>query len=303
MKILQITPYFLPHTGGIERYVGNLSKYLVKKGHDVEIYTSNIPRTKKIEIIDGTKIRRFTSIAEPLRNPLVPAFIFPHKDEIKKFDLIQVHLLYSSAAIFGHILKKVDNKPLILTHHGQMKFGDRYRNFIVRMYEKLIFSWLLKNADHAVVLSDSDAKFIASFGMDRNRISVIPNAICVEDFSYHNTIDTSDFIIKYKLENTVPILFVGELSARKGIIYLIKAFSILNSIELGSKVKLLIVGSGDQLETIRKAIIEYKMEDTVIFLEKISFVDLIKAYKSSKMLIVPSLSEGLPTVILEAYYF
>jgi glycosyltransferase involved in cell wall biosynthesis len=132
---------------------------------------------------------------------------------------------------------------------------------------------------------------------------VIPNAICVEDFSYHNTIDTSDFIIKYKLENTVPILFVGELSARKGIIYLIKAFSILNSIELGSKVKLLIVGSGDQLETIRKAIIEYKMEDTVIFLEKISFVDLIKAYKSSKMLIVPSLSEGLPTVILEAYYF
>jgi glycosyltransferase involved in cell wall biosynthesis len=45
------------------------------------------------------------------------------------------------------------------------------------------------------------------------------------------------------------------------------------------------------------------MEDTVIFLEKISFVDLIKAYKSSKMLIVPSLSEGLPTVILEAYYF
>ena len=35
MKILQVTPYFFPSVGGIENHVENLSKHLVKNGHEV----------------------------------------------------------------------------------------------------------------------------------------------------------------------------------------------------------------------------------------------------------------------------
>ena len=43
MRIAQITPYFLPHNGGMEMYVYNLSKGLINEGHTVEVITSNIP--------------------------------------------------------------------------------------------------------------------------------------------------------------------------------------------------------------------------------------------------------------------
>lgn len=303
MKILQITPYYLPHTGGVERYVANLSKYLAKNGHEIEIYTSNIPPVKNSENISGITIQRYKSIAEPLRNPIIPGLIIPKKERIKQFDLIQIHLLYSSVALFGYIIKKIENKPLILTHHGQVKFGNNYWDSIVKIYEKIVFPPLLKNADYSIVLSDSDAKHINSLGMDKNRIAIIPNAICVDDFFDNNSDNVPDINLKYQLSDIFTVLFVGELSARKGIIFLIKAFLILNSRGLSGKVKLLIVGTGNQYEILNKFVKNNKIEDMVLFLGNISFAELLGVYKSSKIFVLPSLSEGLPTVILEAMFF
>ncbi len=128
MKILQLTPYYFPHKGGIERYIANLSKYLIKNGHEVEIYSSNIPRTYSIEILDGVTIRRYTSIGEPLRNPLIPGLLFPSKD-LKKFDLIHVHMLYSSLAIYGILQKKLYGIPVVVTHHGRMRFEKKNQRY------------------------------------------------------------------------------------------------------------------------------------------------------------------------------
>ncbi len=86
MRIAQITPYFLPHNGGMEMYVYNLSKGLIDAGHTVEVITANVPPGRAIEIMDGIIVRRLKCIGEPLRNPLVPS-IFLLRDELKKFGL------------------------------------------------------------------------------------------------------------------------------------------------------------------------------------------------------------------------
>ena len=83
MKILQLTPYFLPYMGGIEKYVHNLSKFLVERGHELEIITSNFPKTKKFEIMDDIVIRRHACVVRPLRNAIVPSFL-SLDEEIKK---------------------------------------------------------------------------------------------------------------------------------------------------------------------------------------------------------------------------
>jgi glycosyltransferase involved in cell wall biosynthesis len=70
MKILQVSPYFPPHIGGQERYIFNLSKYLVKWGHEVHVITSNFPKTKEYEEIEGITVERQKVIMRPLRNPL-----------------------------------------------------------------------------------------------------------------------------------------------------------------------------------------------------------------------------------------
>ena len=58
-----IAPSFYPVEGGIERHVLYLSRELIKKGHKVEVFTSDRNRKQKInlkeETYEGIKIRRF----------------------------------------------------------------------------------------------------------------------------------------------------------------------------------------------------------------------------------------------------
>jgi glycosyltransferase involved in cell wall biosynthesis len=303
MKILQITQYFLPHTGGLERYVWNLSKYLTENGHEVEIYTSNIPRTKKIEVIDGITIRRFSSIAEPLRNPIIPGLLLPTKNEIKKFDLIQVHVLYSFTALYGLLLKKFYNIPLILTHHGRMKFNEKYKDEIVRLYEKIVIKELVKNGDRCIVLTKKDAEFIASEGMNQELIKIIPNGIIPSELKNLTDIEINQFLHQYNLENKKIILFVGRMISSKGVDCLIKAFSRIKNYDSDSSLMLVLVGDGDQLKSLKQIVSDFNLSNSVKFLGELSFSDTIKFYQTSRIFVLPSLSEGFSTTILEALYF
>jgi glycosyltransferase involved in cell wall biosynthesis len=71
MKVVQATSYFSPHIGGIENHVLELSRFLVKKGQEVVVLTSNTPQSKKEENIDGIEIYGFTALGIPYA-PIVP---------------------------------------------------------------------------------------------------------------------------------------------------------------------------------------------------------------------------------------
>mgnify|MGYP000144326075 CR=1 FL=1 len=135
MKILQFVPYFLPYPGGQERYVYNLSKYLVKMGHEVHVITSNFPKSKKFEEIDGITVERYTLIARPLRNPIVPKFLLVPK-RFKDFDIIHIHNEHAFSSMVAAYAKRNGDFPLVLTNHGQLKFGNYLADTIERAYMK-----------------------------------------------------------------------------------------------------------------------------------------------------------------------
>src|SRR5229473_307208 len=66
MKIAQITPYFLPVEGGVERHVLNLSHELVRRGHEVEIFTCARTRQneplERTSVVQGLRVSRFESM-------------------------------------------------------------------------------------------------------------------------------------------------------------------------------------------------------------------------------------------------
>lgn len=303
MKIAQITPYFLPHTGGVERYVYNLSKNLVKDGHTIEVFTSNVPQSRDVEFIDGILVRRLKCIGEPLRNPIIPSILL-QLEKLKKFDVIHVHNLYSSVALAVPLLKKFCKVPLILTHHGQLIYGEPVKDTCVKIYEKSIEKSILNSVDLSVVLSKSDAQYISSYGINDDKIEILPNAICPADFSNYTNVDTTNFDRIYHLEGKKRVLFVGEVTHRKGIETLIKAIPLLrdkNSPLEG--VVFIIVGSGENLSDAKKLVHDLKIEQHVVFTGRLSFFELMQAYRSADLFVLPSISEGLPTSILEAMYF
>jgi len=299
MKILQLVPYFFPYNGGQERYVYNLSKYLIKMGHEVHIITSNYPKSKRYDIIDGISVERYTCLFRPLRNPITPGLLGIRK-KIKKYDIVHTHNEHSFAAMVAAYFRKKTNIPLILTCHGQLRFGNNLADQFERVYSRMIGKKILNSADSIVTLSDSDADYVSSFNIDRDKICVLPNAIDTKALSTRDN-DGDNIVENYKLKETT-ILFVGPVIQRKGVQYLLK--SILNlSREEHREVTFLIVGDGDYLEKAKSFVAKYKLKRFVRFTGRVSQEELLHYYKAADIFVLPSLSEGLPTTILEAMYF
>lgn len=305
MKILQIVPYFLPYHGGQERYVYNLSKYLVKMGHEVHVATSNYPDDGKDEIIDGITIKRYKCLARPLRNPLTPSMLLLG-NEIKKFDIVHTHNEHSFAAMVAAYLRRRIDVPLILTCHGQLIFGSKTADYFERVYSRIIGRRIFKAADRIISLSSSDLNYISSLGIDLKKISILPNAIDMEELfkidsgSFEANNPKNSFL--QRLNGKRIIMFVGPVIQRKGVQYLIKSIPKV-LIKTGDDSVFILVGGGEFLNQARQLATEMQINEHIIFTGRLTEEELIETYRCADLFVLPSLSEGVPTTILEAMYF
>ena len=108
---------------------------------------------------------------------------------------------------------------------------------------------------------------------------------------------TTKFIERHHLEGRKRILFVGEVTNRKGIPTLIRSVPLLIKKGLEEEVVFIIVGSGENLSDARALARDLNVESHVVFTGRLSFVELMQAYCSADLFVLPSLSEGLPTTI------
>ena len=302
MKILQITPYFLPHTGGVEQYVFNLSNYLVKQGHQVDVITSNSPMGLKTEKMKGITVTRLPCYGELLRNPITPDSLFSIKG-FNNFDIIHIHNIYAFSSVFAGIKKSRIKKPIVLTHHGNLKFGSFFKDTVVHFYEASIGKKIVKNIHCSVALTAVDADFLASLGMKRDRIRIIPNGIDISAFENSHTIDTTTLRESFGLSNKFVLLYVGEITYRKGIKQLIGAMSEIRNHISDQDIALLIVGSGPESESMQGLVKKMNLEKYISFRGRVPFSELVEYYRIANAFILPSLSEGMPTAILEALFF
>jgi len=182
-------------------------------------------------------------------------------------------------------------------------FGHPLKDLFVTLYRGTIEYGLVHRMDRVVTLSPSDADYVSAFGVGKERISVIPNAICPEDFLPYIGQDTTGFVEAHRLEGKKRVLFVGQISTRKGVDVLLRAVDQIVHGQGRDDLVFLFIGDGDYRERARELARGYRIEGHVRFPGKVGLRDLVAAYRSSDMYVLPSLSEGMPTVILEAMFF
>ncbi|MEV6342421.1 glycosyltransferase family 4 protein [Actinoplanes sp. NPDC051851] len=133
MKVLHLANLYAPVIGGLERSVATSSEELVRRGHDVTVLTLATPEARGDETINGVRVLRVTSVANTLlprinRDPGKP-FHPTAPDPLttvaiarvlrrERFDLVHSHdwLMYSYLPLHG--------TPLGLPHvHTAHDFG------------------------------------------------------------------------------------------------------------------------------------------------------------------------------------
>ena len=278
MHILQVTPYFYPHFGGVESHVLGLSENLIKLGHEVEVVTSRYSRMPEIEKFNDIKITRLPQWINMYNTPVVTAIqSFVRRSHA---DVVHVHSPPPFTERFAAKGAKESNKPLVVTHHCDLELKGIFGNIAVNLYQSMLGKYPLEIADKVISTTKSYATTSRSlWDID---VEVVPNAVDIDRFHPRN--DGRHIRDKYVNENESLALFVGRLVPHKGIGILIR------SIKNTQNGKLLIVGDGPYLPWLKKLAKKLNIEERIVFVGPISDYWLPAYYAATDVVILPSTS-------------
>ena len=99
-----------------------------------------------------------------------------------------------------------------------------------------------------------------------------------------------------KNKDAIEIIFVGELTYRKGVDLLIKALEQLK----GKNWELVIIGDGDRRQELQKLVISIGLESKIHFMGARSNPDALNSINNSNLLVLPSRWDGWGAVVNEA---
>ena len=305
MKILMLTWEYPPRiVGGIARVVHDLSKRLIKDGHEVTVVTYKDGDTPYYENDKGVEVYRVDNyIIHPNNfidwilqlnfNLIAKATEIINKKG--KFDVIHAHdWLVANAA---KTLKNSFNIPLISTIHAT----ESGRNSGIHDETQRYINdteWLLTYESTEVIVNSNYMKSHVQglFGLPFDKINVIPNGINLNNFT---GIDRDyDFRRQYAMDNEKIILYVGRLVYEKGVQHLIAAMPKI--LENYHDSKLIIAGKGGMLDELREQAYNMGLSDKVYFTGYLNSKQVQKMYKCADVAVFPSTYEPFGIVALEA---
>jgi len=193
--------------------------------------------------------------------------------------------------LVGTALKRLFKKELIVEIHGDWiegPFLSKKRKFesLERKIVPILARISFKNANKI--------RGVANYLIEKAK-KIAPNK---KYFLFPTFTDIDIFLNEKETKFENFILFVGALEKVKGVEYLIEAFS---KIETGFPgFKLIIVGDGSELNNLKLQIANLKLEDKVEFKGRLPLEETKNIMKNCYCLVLPSLSEGLPRVLMEA---
>ena len=205
-------------------------------------------------------------------------------------DLIHAHFSYPDG--YGMMkLAKRWNVPLVISALGTIERKVAYEGSYTskQIIEAMSF------ADRILSVSEDLKLHIVNLGIDKNKVHVVPNGVDTDKFKPAGKVHARSMLNLPQDKNIV--LFVGALRKIKGVDYLIEAAQSF----VDRDTYLFMVGRDDGLKkNLEKRAHELKIANYIKFTGPVNHEDIPLWISASDILVLPSLSEGRPNVILEA---
>jgi phosphatidylinositol alpha-mannosyltransferase len=289
MKIGLVCPYNIAKGGGVQEIVTAMQAELERRGHVAKILTPE-PRDmpdyhRKDHII-------FVGGAADFKSPLhttsqfslaADTYGITQMLEDEKFDILHFHEPW--VPVLSRQILSRSTSVNVATFHAKLPETLMSRTVVkvVEPYTRAV----LKQLDELTAVSEAASEYVST--LTDQPISIIPNGIDLEKYKVLKRSGSG---------GKKTILYIGRLERRKGLEYLLQAFSLLQTKD--SDVQLIIAGDGPDREKL-----EYLAGDlhlnNVTFKGYISDEEKLRLLQHADLFCSPALyGESFGIVLLEA---
>ncbi|MCX6779062.1 MAG: glycosyltransferase family 4 protein, partial [Candidatus Magasanikbacteria bacterium] len=296
MKIAFIGQKGIPMTyGGVEKHVEELALRLVKEGHQVSAYCRKWYTGSLLPNYKGVDLLYTKSINTKNLDAITGTFTATIDALGRGFDVIHYHGV--GPALLSFIPRIFSPKTkVVVTFHCQDKLHGKWG-----LFAKLMLSLGERAACYFPNQTIVVSKTLKDYTDNKYhcKANYIPNGVTLPVAS-----EATDILPRFGLKKNSYILSVTRLVSHKSVHHLISAFNALkkeNSQELTQDLKLVIVGEGVHTDKYVKFIKDLAIGNPdIVFVGWQGGKDLNTLYTNAKLFVHPSISEGLPLVVLEA---
>ena len=175
--------------------------------------------------------------------------------------------------------------------------GWTWENLKVRMYET-VDRLHLRFMDHVVCVSEGQAQKVRRTGVRNTKLSIIRNSAQVARFKEPRPDDRAMLLQRFPKPETIDhvIIAAGRLSPEKGFDLLVEAARRMS--EFVPRCGLLLFGEGDERSALQARIDAFGMTERFIMPGFTATLDGLLPV--ADLVVLPSRTEGLPNVALEA---
>lgn len=273
-------------SGGAERVLCKWSE-LLSENHNVFLYTydgTSKPEYTfkgKLYVIDApskgkNKIKQLKTLYSRY---------FLLKKQLKR-DRIDLLISFCSTANFPTMFQKITRIASIRLYKEYFSYRSIYRFMIKHTDTKLVVQTARLRND---ILKDVGQKY-------ESKIEVIANPLDVQSIR-EKTKEIPDDTFLERINGKKVVCFTASYKTSKNHWNLIKSFAILHK-EKKDTVLLLVGGDGELEEKIHKMVEDSDLKSSIIFVGKTKNPFMYEKY--ADVFVLPSLTEGIPNVLIEA---
>jgi len=287
LKIALVSAYDFAYPGGVTSHIAELAAQFQNMGHTVKILAPCASSSDRIEGFDVLACGRPVPIpaAGSVARVSLSVWLAPRLGRMLReemFDVVHVHEPFMP--FLPWVIASVSPATTVGTFHA---FNERPRRY---WFWKPVFNRLARNLDGRIAVSQAARSYVGRHYP--GDYEIIPNGIHVDHFA------TPAPPIPELDDGKLNILFVGRQEKRKGLRYLLAAYSTLKW-EFPN-IRLVVVGPGTPDADSYRIIGERAVRDLVLT-GAVSNEDLPRYYQAADIFCSPATGrESFGIVLLEA---
>jgi len=292
VRIVQVTPFFAPHAGGVESHVRSLAREFVREGHEVTVVTSRYdPSLPVAEVAEGYRILRSRTHGVVFNTPLDTGSGRVLRD--LPADVIHMHYPPPITSYFATRALRRRDVPVCLTYHCDLFLDGAAGRVLAGLYQRVFLPSTLHRANAVVVHTKSYG--ITSAVLRQRDLTVIPSVVDLDRF--RPGIDASGLRADLGVEGKRVLAFTGRLVPHKGVDVILGAVA-----QLPKDVVLVVIGAGPRLPSLMSQARRLGISERVRFCPNVSDDELPRYLALADVFVFPSQNrlEGFGLAVAEA---